>query len=644
MIKIIRNMRLLKLLTVFLYLSLFILSLVVPLQAAELITDFDSLINVEKSGRLTVVETISVFAEGRQIKRGIYRDFPTDYSDRTGHHVQVGFTILDILKDGLKEPYHIKKMSNGLRVYVGDKDVILEPGLYTYKITYQTDRQVGFFVDYDELYWNVTGNDWAFPIKKATATIILPVQTTIFQQSFYTGSMGSNENNAEVTRLTGDGISFQTTVPLGPRQGLTVAVAWPKGIVDEPDNLDRASYFFRDNLPAAIGGTGLLLLFVYYLLAWTRVGRDPEPGLIIPRFELPEGLTPAAARFVMRMKFDNKVFTAAVVNMAVKKFLTINEQDGNFSLKKSQGQGKLQLSAGERKVAGKIFSGSSSLELKRSNHRKISESIVVLKKSIEAEFGALHFKRNRKHLIPGLMISLLIVVAIVFTAHQKEVAGFMCIWLSGWTVGTTALMIQVYSSWKKVVTGISSIGEKGGALFSTLFALPFLGGWIFGATTLAMSTSFSGVLVLILTLSVNILFYQLLKAPTMRGRRLMDELEGIKLFLTIAEKDRLNLLNPPDKTPELFEKFLPWALALGVEQQWSEQFSEILTSTGEEKKYSPLWFNSTRNLSSQNFASDLGTSLSSTISSSSRSPGSSSGSSGGGSSGGGGGGGGGGGW
>lgn len=620
------------------------LLLTVTLYGAERITHFDSFISIENSGRLTVVETISVFAEGKQIKRGIYRDFPTDYTDRSGHHVKVGFTILDVEKDGLKEPYHTKKRSNGIRVYIGHKDVFLESGSYTYRITYQTDRQIGFFVDYDELYWNVTGNDWAFPIEKASATIVLPAQTAIFQQSVYTGNRGSTEANAEVTSLSGDEINFQTTSPLGPRQGLTVAVAWPKGIVVEPGTMERVSYFVRDNLAAAVGGLGLFILFCYYLLVWARVGRDPEPGVIVPRFESPEGISPAAARYIMRMRFDDKAFTAAVVNMAVKNFLTIKEQDGTYSVKRTEQRNRSLLSPGEKKVARKLLPDSSSLELEKGNHRKIGEAIEALKKSIKAEFGALHFKTNRKHLYPGLVISLFIVLAIVFTAQQKDLAGFMSVWLSGWTVGTVALLIKTYNSWKPVLHGVSNLGEKGGALFSTLFALPFVGGWIFGAIALATSTTFAGVLVLVLTLSLNFLFFHLLKAPTLKGRKVMDELEGLKLFLTVAEKDRLNLLNPPEKTPELFEKFLPWALALGVEQQWSEQFSEILTQTGEDEGYSPVWYNSHQVFSSQSFASSLGTSLSSTISASSTAPGSSSGSGGGGSSGGGGGGGGGGGW
>ncbi len=615
-----------------------------PLLAAEVITDFDSHVNVERSGVITVTETIQVFAEGKQIKRGIYRDFPTDYRDRAGHHVKVGLKILDVKRDGHSEPYHTKKLNNGVRLYIGDKDVFLESGPYIYKITYQTDRQIGFFVDYDELYWNVTGNDWVFPINRATATIVLPLGAVILQQSVYTGGRGSTESNAEVLSQSVNEILFQTTAPLAPREGLTVAVAWPKGVIAEPDLAERVSFFLKDSLPLAVGVIGFLVLLFYYLLVWARVGRDPEKGVIIPRYEPPVGFSPAAARFVMRMKFDHKAFTAALVSIAVKKQLIIDDNEGTFTLKKSLNSNRTILSSGEKKVFAKLFSSSSSLKLKKSNHGKIGQAIIALRKSIRSEFELLLFKRNRKYLIPGLVITLLIIISLIFTARERELAGFMSVWLSGWTAGTFMLLRQVFNAWKGVLQGASSLGDKGGALFITLFSLPFVGGWFFGAFALVTATSFGAVFVLIVVLSINFLFYHLLKAPTLKGRKVMDELEGLKLYLSVAEKDRLNLLNPPDQTPEHFEKFLPWAIALDVEQQWGEQFDKILEQAAKDGEYSPGWYSSHRAFSANSLVSSLGTSLSSNISSSSRAPGSSSGSSGGGSSGGGGGGGGGGGW
>jgi uncharacterized membrane protein len=165
------------------------------------------------------------------------------------------------------------------------------------------------------------------------------------------------------------------------------------------------------------------------------------------------------------------------------------------------------------------------------------------------------------------------------------------------------------------------------------------------------SVSLTAALMLGCLLLVDVTFYDLLKAPTRLGRKVMDRLEGFELYLSVAEKDRMNFHNPPERTPALFERFLPYALALGVEQAWSEQFADVLAAAGQAPGgagtgYRPRWYSgsgfSERGVSG--FASSLGGSFSGAIASSSTAPGSSSGSGGGGSSGGGGGGGGGSGW
>jgi uncharacterized membrane protein len=186
-----------------------------------------------------------------------------------------------------------------------------------------------------------------------------------------------------------------------------------------------------------------------------------------------------------------------------------------------------------------------------------------------------------------------------------------------------------------------------GALGITLFALPFFVGEIAGAYLLTTAVSIPAAVTLAAMGFVNALFYHLLKAPTLSGRKIMDQIEGFKLYLSVAEKDRLNLLNPPEKTPALFEKYLPYALALNVENAWSEQFAEVLAQAGTEAQpYSPTWYSGSSWDSSRtsSFSDSLGSSFAGAISSSSTAPGSSSGSGGGGSSGGGGGGGGGSGW
>jgi hypothetical protein len=157
----------------------FFASSLVRASADERITNYDSKIEVARNGALTVTETISVIAEGDRIRHGIYRDFPTTYTDKFGRRVHVGFDVLRVVRDGHEEPYDLSSIDSGQRIKVGSADSYVPNGPHTYAITYATDRQIGFFRDYDELYWNVTGNFWAFPIDRAEATIDLPAGARI---------------------------------------------------------------------------------------------------------------------------------------------------------------------------------------------------------------------------------------------------------------------------------------------------------------------------------------------------------------------------------------------------------------------------------------------------------------------------------
>ena len=611
--------------------------------ASERILDFNSQIRVDPDASMTVKEVIRVVCEGNQIKRGIFREFPTKYKDRYGNTVRVGFEVIGVFRNGHREPYHIKEVSDGKRVYIGQENVFLRPGTYTYAIIYRTDRQLGFFRGFDELYWNVTGNNWNFVIDHARAVVALPAGAEILETAAYTGRLGATGKDFTTGVDENGNVTFATTRRLLPREGLTIAVAWPKGIVAEPTSLDKAGYMLRDNRGVLVGLAGLLILFIYYLWTWFRVGRDPAKGTIIPLFSPPKDFSPAAVRFVMRMGFDDKSFAAAVVNMAVKGFLTITEdEDGVFTLQKTR-SGESGLSMGEKRVMHRLFRTRGTIRLKNNNHADIQGAILALKKSLKMHFEKIYFFRNSRYLLPGLIWTLLTLGAVILMATDRSKACFMTVWLSIWTTGCFFLVAMGAKAWK---SALQREGGVAGAIGATLFALPFLAGEIVGLWFFSSSVSLLAALALMALIVVNVLFYHLLKAPTLSGRRIMDEIEGFKLYLSVAEQARLNTLNPPDKTPELFEKYLPYALALDVENEWSEQFADVLTAAGAGGGYQPAWYSGTSwsRMGASTLASNLGGSFSGAISSASSPPGSSSGSGGGGSSGGGGGGGGGGGW
>ncbi|WP_428606773.1 DUF2207 domain-containing protein [Sedimenticola sp.] len=633
---------------------IFCLTLLLPLTtpgfAQERILDYFSDIQVQHDGSLVVEEQIQVRAEGNKIKRGIFRDFPTDYKDRLGNHYKVDFELLEVRRDGHTEPFHTEAQSNGIRIYAGSKNVFLKPGEYRYTLRYRTHRQLGFFADHDELYWNVTGNGWDFPIERAGARVTLPpdVPTDTIRVEGYTGPKGAQGQQYSARVDSNGDALFETTAPLPIHHGLTLVTSWPKGHVIEPDTQQRLTWFLNDNRGFLIAGGGILLLLAYFTAIWYRVGRDPEMGVIIPLYTPPKGYSPAAMRFIQQMGYDHQTFGAAVVNMAVNGYLKIKEDKaGKFTLEKT---GKMpRLAPGEGAIASALFgSGNHKIKLHHTNHQKMAKALEAHKSSLKRDYEKTYFVTNSGFIVPGLLITLALLGAGLWNVGSEDkliMGGFMMVWLSIWSVAVFKMAVGIYQSWRDARG--SGVGSYAKAIGSSLFALPFFAGEAFGIGMLTFAISLPFTLMLLLAIAINVLFYEWLKAPTLAGQQLLQKVEGFKQYLSVAEQEELNFKHPPDKTPELFEAYLPYALALGVEQPWAERFSQVLAAAGEDgRTYHPAWY-SGRSWNSHNltgFSSAVGSAMSSAISSSSHAPGSSSGSGGGGSSGGGGGGGGGGGW
>ena len=552
------------------------LALSLPVAATERILSYDSVIDIAEDASMTVQETIRVVAEGQQIRRGIYREFPTTYTDRFGNKVVVDFTVRAVTRDGKPETWHRETRSNGVRIYAGQSDTFLDPGEYTYTFTYRTNRQIGFFQNQDELYWNVTGNGWDFAIERASATVRLPgmVRSQDITLAGYTGPRGAKGRN--YTSAVGDGAgTIRTSQPLPPRSGLTLVMGWPKGVVRAPGQVRRLAYLLGDNLGLVLSLLAFAGSASYLFMMWSRYGRDPGKGVIFPHYEPPDGCSPAAARYVSKMGYDNKTFTAAVINLAVKRYISITCQKKDYTLQRQDSSEAL--APGEAALLARLFRGGAVLELENSNHAQVSAARTAHKEALKRDYLNQYFRTNARLMLPSIVVSGLLLLVIVSTAH-----------------------------------------------FVPLVA-----------------ACYAGIVIL------HIVFAYLLKAPSALGRRMMDKLEGFKMYLEVAEKDDLALRHPPDMTPQLFERFLPFAIALGVEQAWAERFSRVFARLEDTqgRAYSPAWYQGDFSPARMNsFASSVGGNLSSAISSAATAPGSSSGGGGGGSSGGGGGGGGGGGW
>ncbi|MDO8501334.1 MAG: DUF2207 domain-containing protein [Gemmatimonadaceae bacterium] len=557
--------------------------------AQERILSYDTQIEIRTDGRLDVTERIAVRAEGQQIRRGIYRDFPTRYTDRFGNRVRVDLQVLFVERNDVMEPWFTERMSNGIRINTGNDSFLPVPAEYTYTLRYRTTRQLGFFADHDELYWNAIGTGWVFPVEKGTVEVRLPspVPLDLMHAEGYTGPQGA-KGNAYVAELHAPGVGrYRLTQPLGAHEGFTVVLTFPKGLIHQPTEAERARLFLADNRGVLVALAGLVVMLLFMLREWRRVGRDPQSGTIIARYEPRDGQTPAGLRFLQRMGYDLRCFTADVLALAVAGRLRIHQNERIFKDEwqlertSTSSPAPAPVSLGQQMLLDMLFQdGTGTLVLKNTNASTVSAAREGHQEILNQEFQPRYFKRNGKKVAMAVLIA--------------------------------------------VLTGVIAFVTSGG------FGIPAI------------------IAVLVLMLVAVVAFAWLIRAPTPEGRALLDEIEGLKLYMSVAERDELKSMRGPDEPPldaKRYEAMLPFAVALGVEDAWTEKFTIAAGAAAAAAAANNMgWYIGRGPITNLGeFTSAVSSGLNSTISSASSPPGSGSGSGGGGSSGGGGGGGGGGG-
>ncbi len=581
--------------------------------ATEEILNYESEIYINEDATMIVEETIQVYAAGIDIKRGIYRDFPTKYKDNYGNNYNVKFEVLEVLRDGKAEPYKTEKKSNGIRVYIGDSDTTLRPGYYTYTIKYETNRQIGYFDDHDELYWNVTGNGWAFNIDEATATVHLPENADMDKVNFeaYTGAQGSTAKQYTAYKDEyNNTVTFRTTSKLYNSEGLTIVVGFEKGLVHEPTFQEKVKYFFSDNKGIFIGLIGAVIIVIYCIITWHKVGKDPKKDIIIPRYNPPDGFSPAEIKYIESMGKYDKVFEASILNLAVKGYIKIETTEKSYfglknheiTLIKQEKAIENDISEDEKDIYNNLpkeatLEYSSSLQGKLMNMQTAQKN--YLKKKMEGKMYSKNIKMITISAIMSIVVALISLIASM-SIVEVPVALFITIWLSIWTSGIAAIFKSV---------------KKSPAIIIVL--IPFLLGEVVATGILISLISISMTIIVLLLIVINIIYAILIKAYTKEGRQIKDEIEGFKLFIKTASEDEIKT-----QTPETFDKYFPYAYALGLENEWAKKFENLLESYN----YEPTWCTGmyvgpTFNVSS--FTNSFSSSFSKSISSASTPPSSS---------------------
>jgi uncharacterized membrane protein len=476
---------------------------------------------VARDGTAQVLEHLDVVFDGEY--HGIYRDIPIEYPGPHGSNYTLFLTVTGVT-DGhghkLKYDSTVRNGSRHLKIYIPDA----VNATRTVDIRYSLTNVVRWFDDHDELYWNVTGNDWPVPIDSATATIIFPPGTAgNLRAQAFTGGYGSTEQDALVV-VGGDAVRVTANDALAMREGLTVDVYISKGVLTEPSKLTQAMWFLRSNPIMLLPLWAFVVMFFFW---WTK-GRDPKPDIsVAPMYEPPKGMTPAEVGTLMDDAVHPRDITSTLVDLAVKGYVKIEEteskillfshRDYTFHLLKPQPEwGTLE--AHEQLMLNHMFQDGAT-QIRLSDLRnQFYLAIPTLKEDILAEL-----KRKGMYSVDPDSAHAYVLAGVVITALPFVIAQLL-----GW----------------------GSMLDAPGLLIA------------------------SGLIALVIVF----LFARIMTAKSLRGVHTKVEILGFQEFINRVDADRLKRM-PPDT----FEKFLPYAMALGIENRWAKAFEGIVQNT-------PTWY------------------------------------------------------
>lgn len=501
----------------FLLAAIAILATAFPAHARQLtIQNFDVQIIIQPDSTIDVTETLTVKFEGAW--HGIYRTIPVEYQDSLGLSYTLFLDLESITdQDGNTLKYESSRQGKDRRykIYVPDA----EDTTRTIVLRYKALDALRFFQDHDELYWNVTGNDTDAPVENASARIELPAGVTGLHAEAFTGGYGQRGQEADV-KTSANGVEIRMQRPLFYHEGLTAVVGWDKGFVHPPSTLTNVARFLRSNWPFVIP----IVAFLFMAWFWYSKGRDPRRNPITVQYEPPDKLTPGEAGTLVDNEVAMRDITATIVDLAVRGYLTIEQQETsqalglihhkNFIFHRTKDSAEWStLKAHEQELLSALFDGGTDAQV----------SLTDLQNHFY-----IHLPAIRNRMFDGLMAS-------KFyrrrpdRMHQGYLgAGVALAFASFWLASTASNTL-----------GVTFLT----VLLSGLFTAAIVGG-----------------------------FGYIMSARTVDGERELEKVLGFEDFLGRVQKDQIDRMV---KTPEMFDKYLPYAMALHVEKKWASAFQDI---------------------------------------------------------------------
>ncbi len=546
-------------------------------QAKQEIEDYKIEIKINTNGDLMVKEEI-FYNFGDNERHGIYRNIPVKYKARGGNY---NLRLSDItVKDeqGNDLLFTVAGKGRYKVIKIGNPDKTIK-GKKKYIISYHIKRAINFFPDHDELYWDAIGAEWNIDIMQARANIVLPViiNEDDLQTKCFAGAKTSNKECLSKRYIyTGKKkvreVVF-TTDRLHPKEGMTLVIGLPKGIIHKPSLIAAFFDFIYDNWIVALP----VLTFFILLYLWLKWGRDPRGRkTIIARFGPPDNLTPAEVGVIIDEKAHQKDISAEIVYLAVLGYIKIQKlpksgfifKSSDYVLVKLKDEGSLKNDF-DKKLMSALF---------RSKHIDIT-----LKSLIKT------FKKQEKNKTEAEALSWILKKAYGLT-EIKDNESIKVPPESLGAVKLSELKDNFYRDLAEIKKKIyNTTVEKGyfrsnpnkkRNLYLGLGAAIVMAGFFVGGFF-----GFWGVASMLVSGALVMIFSFLMPQKTKAGVLAREHILGLKEYLRVAEKDRLKFHNAPEKNPKHFEYLLPYAMVLGVEKEWAKQFADIY------KNQQPTWYN-----------------------------------------------------
>ncbi|MFG0260537.1 MAG: DUF2207 domain-containing protein [Phycisphaerales bacterium JB041] len=482
------------------------------------IDSFDVEIEVREDASILVRERI-VADFSREGHRGIYREIPTRYR-RSGSSFDMRLRVLAVEDgEGGARQWMSTREGGDLRLRIGRPERTLT-GRQVYVIVYAVERGLLGFDSHDELYWNVTGTGWPVPIERASCRVTLPAgvdESSVRAQSFV-GAYGSSLPGPEAS-VDGRTIRFGVDGSLGSREGLTVVVGWAPGAVTHAGARRRLSWFVRDNWVVAVPFVTAPMLF----LLWWGFGRDEgHEGSVVVRYSAPAGLSPLQLGTLIDQRVDTRDVTAALVGLAVRGYLQIDASAASATGKVKAKQVRLKklrepdeaMTSAERMLLNKVFAESREVKLSELQHKFYAYMPNLAKKTYAALVDAGYYASSPAGVRGGWL----------------AVGAF-------WAIGC-------------VVSAVAAVRVAG------LPPVP----WIIAA---------------VLTTPQMLCVAPFMPRRTAKGRRAVEAVKGLEEYILRAERDELEARAAKEGFQPHFESLLPYALALGLVEEWGEKFEGL---------------------------------------------------------------------